>query len=298
MKNILPIDRFLRLLLAIVLFEGAYFWLSGTPQILAYLAGAVMLVTGASSFCPIYKVVGMGPSAASCNRMPALWIRVVAVLALVGAVVGGSYACAMFSKKFFLEDFNAMNHFYKQTLFFTGKAEREKANANYEQWVPAFENFEKKYSMYRPYALRSDTRFEADLAQAKAMMLGVKEAVKSGDLKQAHLDLEKIRPVFQEQFKRNGFSMLSVALVDFHDAMELMLDTANAKDAVKTVDLFEKVNVKLQAIEAEANDAEIQAIRANLEALHTLAKDGKTDALPAQADRLKTSFVKVYLKRG
>lgn len=298
MKNILPIDRFLRLLLAIVLFEGAYFWLSGTPQILAYLAGAVMLVTGASSFCPIYKVVGLGPSAASCNRMPAVWIRVVAVLALMGAVVGGSYASAMFSKKFFLEDFNAMNHFYKQTLFFTGKAEREKANANYEQWVPAFEKFEKKYSGYRPYALRSDTRFEADLAQAKAMMLSVKEAVKSGDLKQAHLDLEKIRPVFQEQFKRNGFSMLSVALVDFHDAMELMLDTANAKDAVKTVDLFEKVNIKLQAIEAEANDAEIQAIRSNLDALHTLAKEGKVDALPAQADRLKTSFVKVYLKRG
>jgi len=130
------------------------------------------------------------------------------------------------------------------------------------------------------------------------MMLSVKEAVKSGDLKQAHLDLEKIRPVFQEQFKRNGFSMLSVALVDFHDAMELMLDTANAKDAVKTVDLFEKVNIKLQAIEAEANDAEIQAIRSNLDALHTLAKEGKVDALPAQADRLKTSFVKVYLKRG
>ena len=298
MKNILPIDRFLRLLLAILLFEGAYFWLSGTPQILAYLAGAVMLVTGASSFCPIYKVAGMGPSAASCSRLPALWIRAVAVLALVGAVVGGSYASAMFSKKYFLEDFNAMNHFYKQTLFFTGKAEREKANANYEKWVPAFENFEKKYSEYRPYALRSDTRFETDIAQTKAMMLGVKEAVKSGDLKQAHLDLEKIRPVFQEQFKRNGFSMLSVALVDFHDAMELMLDTASAKDAVKTVDLFEKVNVKLQAIEAEANDAEIQAIRAALDTLYTLAKEGKTEALPAQADKLKTSFVKVYLKRG
>lgn len=298
MKNILPIDRFLRLLLAIMLFEGAYFWLSGTPQILAYFAGAVMLVTGASSFCPIYKVMGVGPSAASCSRMPALWIRVVAVLALVGAVVGGSYASAMFSKRFFLGDFNAMNHFYKQTLFFTGKAEREKANANYEQWVPAFENFEKKYSVYRPYALRSDIRFDADIAQTKAMMLGVKEAVKSGDLKQVHLDLEKVRPVFQEQFKRNGFSMLSVALVDFHDAMELMLDTANAKDAVKTVGLYEQVNTKLQAIEAEVNDAEIQAIRSHLDALFALAKEGKAEALPAQADRLKTSFVKVYLKRG
>jgi hypothetical protein len=298
MKNILPIDRFLRFLLAIFLCEAAYFWLSGTPQILAYLAGAVMLVTGVSSFCPIYKVIGMGPSAASCSRMPALWIRVVAVLALVGAVVGGSYASAMFSKKFFLEDFNAMNDFYKQTLFLTGKGEREKANANYDQWVPAFEKFQRKYSVYRPLALRSDAQFDADLAQVKGMMLAVKDAVKSGDLKQAHLDLEKVRPVFQEQFKRNGFSMLSVALVDFHDAMELMLDAGNAKDASQTLALYAQVNAKLQAIEAEANDAEIQAIRAQLDTLYALAKEGKADALPAQADKLKTSFVKVYLKRG
>jgi hypothetical protein len=92
--------------------------------------------------------------------------------------------------------------------------------------------------------------------------------------------------------------MLSVALVDFHDAMELMLDSSNAKDAAKTVGLYEQVNAKLQAIEAEANDAEIQAIRTQLDALYALAKEGKSEALPAQADKLKTSFVKVYLKRG
>jgi hypothetical protein len=268
------------------------------PQILAYLAGAVMLVTGARSFCTIYKVIGVGPSAASCSRMPALWVRVVAVLVLLGAVVAGSYASAVFSRKFFLEDFNAMNHHYKQTLFFTGKADREKAVSNYDLWVPAFEKFEKKYSVYRPLAVRSDTQFSNDLGQVKAMMLAVKDAVISGDLHQAHLDLEKVRPVFQEQFKRNGFSMLSVALVDFHDAMELMLDTANGKDAAKTAGLYGPVNAKLQAIEAEANDPEIQAIRAELDALNALAKEGKLDAMPAQADKLKTSFVKVYLKRG
>jgi hypothetical protein len=298
MKNILPIDRFLRLLLSVVLLVAGFFWLSGVPQLLAYLAGAVMLVTGAISFCPIYKLIGVGPSAASCSRMPALWVRVVAVLVLLGAVVAGSYASAVFSRKFFLEDFNAMNHHYKQTLFFTGKADREKAVSNYDLWVPAFEKFENKYSVYRPFSVRSDSQFSNDLGQVKAMMLAVKDAVKTGDLHQAHLDLEKVRPVFQEQFKRNGFSMLSVALVDFHDAMELMLDTANGKDAAKTAGLYGPVNAKLQAIEAEANDPEIQAIRAELDALNALAKEGKLDAMPAQADKLKTSFVKVYLKRG
>jgi hypothetical protein len=298
MKNILPIDRFLRFLLAIGLFEAAYFWLSGTPQILAYGVGGVMLVTGASSICPIYKVLGVGASQAACSLQPTLWIRVLAVLALLSAIVGGSYGSDFLTRKMFLEDFNAMNHFYKQTLFLTGKGEREKANVNYEQWVPAFEKFQSKYSTYRPYTLRNDAQFSADLVQVKDMMLAVKEAVKTGDLQQAHLDLEKVRPVFQQLFKRNGFSMLAVALVDFHDTMELMLDTANAKNAAQTLALYEQVNAKLQAIEAEANDPEIKAIRFELDTLNALAKENKLDAMPAQSEKLKTSFVKVYLKRG
>jgi hypothetical protein len=146
--------------------------------------------------------------------------------------------------------------------------------------------------------LRSDSQLTADLEKVKGMMMAVKEAVKTGDLQQAHLDLEKVRPVFQEIFKRNGFSMLSVALVDFHDAMELILDAANAKDVGKTLGLYDPVSAKLQAIEAEANDLEIQTIRLQLDALNTLAKESKPNALPEQAERLKTSFVKVYLKRG
>jgi hypothetical protein len=298
MKNILPIDRFLRFLLAIGLFEAAYFWLSGTPQILAYGVGGVMLVTGASSICPIYKVLGVSASQAACSLQPSLWIRVLAVLALLGAIVGGIYGSDFLTRKMFLEDFNAVNHFYKQTLFLTGKGEREKANINYEQWVPAFEKFQNKYSTYRPYTLRNDAQFSADLVQVKGMMLAVKEAVQTGDLQQAHLDLEKVRPVFQQLFKRNGFSMLAVALVDFHDTMELMLDAANAKNAAQTLALYEQVNAKLQAIEAEANDSEIKAIRFELDTLNALAKENKVDAMPAQSEKLKTSFVKVYLKRG
>lgn len=298
MKNILPLDRFLRLLLAIVLFEAAYFWLSGTTQILAYGVGAVMLITGASRICPMYKVMGVGASDAACSVQQSLWVRVAAVLALLGAIVGGCYGSDFLTRKMFLEDFNAMNHFYKQTLFLTGKGEREKVVANYDQWVPAFEKFHNKYSTYRPYTVRNDAQFSADLVQVKGMMLVVKEGVKTGDLQQAHLDLEKVRPVFQQLFKRNGFSMLAVALVDFHDSMELILDSANAKNAEKTMALYEQVSTKLQAIEAELNDSEIQDIRAHLDALNTLAKEGKVDAMPPQSDKLKTSFVKVYLKRG
>jgi hypothetical protein len=89
-----------------------------------------------------------------------------------------------------------------------------------------------------------------------------------------------------------------VALVDFHDEMELILDAANAQEAAKVVALYPEVSAKLQVIEAETNDAEIQTIRQNLESLLSLAQEGRADELPAQAGELKSSFVKVYLKRG
>ena len=92
--------------------------------------------------------------------------------------------------------------------------------------------------------------------------------------------------------------MLAVALVDFHDEMELMLDAANAKDSAKLVALYPQVSEKLKAVEAETNDAEIQTIRKNLDDLLGLAKAAQTDQLPAKGDALKSSFVKVYLQRG
>ena len=92
--------------------------------------------------------------------------------------------------------------------------------------------------------------------------------------------------------------MLSVSLVDFHDAMELMLDAAHAKDGAKINALYTQVSEKLKAVEAEANDAEIVAIRNSLDDLLALAKDGNHDLLAAQAERLESNFIKVYLQRG
>jgi hypothetical protein len=296
MKNITGIDRFLRLLLGVLLLQAAFFWLGGALGWIAYGAAAIMLVTSAWGFCPLYRLLGFGAHSGSAPR--GLVVRLVAIALLLGVAVGGSVASNFFSRKIFLEDFNAMNPSYKQTLFLTGKGEREKAVANYEQLLPAYQKFQDKYTAYQPYALRNDKQLASDLASVAAMLNGVNEGVRSGDLHQAHLDLEKVRPVFQELFKRNGFSMLSVSLVDFHDAMELMLDAAHAKDAAQIGTLYPQVSEKLKAVEAEAQDAEIVAIRSALDELLALAKDAKLDLLAAQAERLKSSFVKVYLQRG
>ena len=92
--------------------------------------------------------------------------------------------------------------------------------------------------------------------------------------------------------------MLSVALVDFHDDMESLLEAANEKNTVKLVKLYPQVSEKLKAVEAEANDGEIAAIRKNLDELLELANTGRADQLSAKGEVLKSSFIKVYLKRG
>ena len=297
MNNVNTLDRIVRSLLGVVLLELAFFWLAGGWQIGAYVAGAIMIVTAGIHFCPLYRILGINPAAGVAKGPGKAMIAIAGVLLAV-IIIGGSYASNFFTLKLFLEDFNAMNNYYKQTLFLTGKNEREKAVANYESLLPAYQRFQQKYSAYQPYALKGDGQLQSDLARVADMFAGVSTLVRTGDLHQAHLDLEKVRPVFQDMFKRNGFSMLAVALVDFHDAMELMLDAANAKDHSKLVALYAQVSEKLNVVEAETNDAEIQLIRKNLDALLGLAKEARNDQLPAKGEELKSSFVKVYLKRG
>ena len=295
MKNMNRIDRFLRLLLGVALLEAAFFWWAGAPRLIAYAAGAVMVFTSTFGFCPLYRLLGR---AGQQGQAPTRVVRMLAIALLLGLGLGGSYASHVWTRKIFVEDFNAMNPFYKQTLFLSGKGEREKAIANYELLLSAYQKFQDKYSAYQPLAIRRDGQFSADLSGVEGMLQAVNAGLRSGDLHQAHLDLEKVRPVFQELFKRNGFSMLSVSLVDFHDAMERMLDAAHAKDAAKISALYGEVSDKLKAVEAEADDAEIVAIRSSLDGLLALAKEGKQDLLAAQAERLKSSFIKVYLQRG
>jgi hypothetical protein len=297
MKNLHSIDQLLRLLAGILLMEAGYFWLAGTAQWIAYGASALLLLTGAFRFCPVYLLLGVGAGTSASQPRGRIALAVSMVL-LLGVLAGGSYASVFFSRKVFLEEFNAMNNFYKQTLFLTGKGQREGANSNYDKLLPAYLLFKEKYTHYQPVSLRSDVQLVADLDRVHTLLNDVNNLVRNGDLHQAHLDLEKVRPVFQDIFKRNGFSMLSVALVDFHDAMELMLEAGHAKDAQKAVGLYPQVNDKLLAVEAEANDAEIQAIRKNLDAMLALARDNAVDKLPAQAEALKSSFIKVYLQRG
>ena len=123
----------------------------------------------------------------------------------------------------------------------------------------------------------------------------VKDDVYTGNLTEAHKKLEEVRPIFQKILNRNGLLPLSVALVDFHDVMEMVLDAANNKNASKVLEVYPQADEKLRAVEAISNEPGIKAIRANLDAIRSLAKEKKSAELPAKAGDLKASYVKVYL---
>jgi hypothetical protein len=297
MINVRPVDRFLRSTIGILLLEAGYFWLGSPWSWICLTLGLILLLTGVIGICPIYRLLGLASIAPNAGKGHPL-LTGAAILTLLVIALGGSYASIFFTRKLFLEDFNAMNEHYKQALFLSGKGDREGAVSNLDELEPVFEAFSRKYTNYRPYALKGDGELSRDFASVGQILTVADPLVRSGDLHEAHLALEKVRPVFQNMFKRNGFSMLSVALVDFHDAMETILGAATAKDVAGVASIYPSVSDKLKAIEAEDNDAEIQNIRQALEALLSAAQSGDSESLPGKGDKLKSNFITVYLKRG
>jgi hypothetical protein len=57
-----------------------------------------------------------------------------------------------------LEDFAQMNDSYKQLLFNSGKEKREESISYYEKLLPAYAQFQEKYTNYKPYVIKKDTQ--------------------------------------------------------------------------------------------------------------------------------------------
>lgn len=296
-KNEHTVDQAVRFVLAEILFLTAFFWLGGFWMYIVFALSLVMFVTGITGFCALYKIFGIDTNK-SFPQVSKKIATIVTVLILVALGIGGSYASMFFSKKIFLEDYAAMNNYYKQALFFTGQNKREESIKNYTKLVEEFGDFSEKYQKYHPFVISRDKQFNSDLAKVSEIIASQSQIISAGDLKSSHLTLETVRPIFQDILKRNGFSMLAVYLVDFHDAMEKIIDRADAKDASGLVAVYAEVDMKLKEVEAVANDEEIQLIRRNLDEIYVMAQQNKSGDLSAKAAELKSSFVKVYLQRG
>lgn len=296
MKNENTIDRLIRVFVSGLLGILAFFWLGGILAIIGYFLALGILITAFTGFCGIYKVCRIDTTRMKGPEKK--WPIYLLIIFIGGSLVAGAYGSHFFTKKFFLEDYNRMNNYYKQTLFLTGQGNHEEAILNYNYLITDFEAFKNKYSKFKPFAIKFDKAFDDDLNKVESILRSLSENIQSGDLQEVHISLEAVRPIFQGILKRNHFSLLAVSLVDFHDSMEEILSPADEKNTAQVLSVYPTVDIKLKEVEAIENDAEIQAIRTNLEDLKKLAEQNKSQELPAKGAELKSSFVKVYLKRG
>lgn len=290
-------DRVARVSIGALTLVVGGFWLGGTPQIITYIGGVLLSITGFMGFCGLYALLKV--QTCSRNEKPLSKKQFsFLILLFVLILIGGGVISNTITKKKFLEEYGKMNGFYKQTLFLTGQNKRDEAIVNYESWKAEFTVFNTKYRTYKPYVLRNDREFSNDLSKVSKILLDSKVGVYSGDLSTTHKKLEEVRPLFQTMFKRNGFSLFALLLTDFHDAMEKNIEAADAKNSEEVIKTYAESNKLLIQIEQESQTEDIKAIRANLDGLLKLANMGKNEELSKTAAKLKSSFVKVYLQRG
>jgi len=295
-KNEGILDRLLRATFAVILLLAGIFWLASILKWIAIIVGAILLATAVIGFCGAYTILLHKDTLAYGAKWPKwiiwLWLGLLIVLA-----VGGSYGSIFLTKKAFLNDYNRINNTYKQVLFQTGQGDLTEAQKELTAWQTQWFEFKHKYSAYRPWSIAFDKQFSADLETVSNLQIQSAHFINANNLSDAHLILEHVRPIFNDMLKRNSFSLFAVALVDFHDSMELVLDAANKQDASATITAYTQADKKLKDVEAIQNDQEIQDIRANLEAVKTAAQTDPAK-LPDFSAKLKSSYVKVYLKRG
>lgn len=68
MSNINELDRILRAMIGVMLFGVAFYWLTGGWQIAAYVVGAILIITSAVRFCPLYQLLGINKGKDSNKR--------------------------------------------------------------------------------------------------------------------------------------------------------------------------------------------------------------------------------------
>lgn len=295
-KNLSLLDRAIRIILAEILFILWFFWTGWVIQIIIFIFTFIFFTTWTIWICLLYKPFWINTlnNEKSLSKIFKILFTIFSILLFVL----WSYYSIFFTKKIFLEDYNKMNNYYKQVLFNSWKENREESVKNYDLLVLNYKMFSDKYLTYKPYILKFDKKINSDFESILLIISNQKNWIYNWDLKNTHLELEKIRPIFQNILKRNNFSILAVSLVDFHDVMEKVIDAANKKDISSLNSAYIEADEKLKAVEIEANDKEIIAIRKSLEEIKSLALKWELDKLWDKAQELKSNFVKVYLKRG
>lgn len=219
-------------------------------------------------------------------------VAALALVLLAGLGVGGRFAWRKHLAKAFSARYTPMNEQYKQALFLTGQGKQAEALRAHQGFAAALAG------LLGAGALSGDAKLAPDLERAAGLASEAGPLIERGELARAHEVLEGVRPILNDILRRNGLSELKVALVDFHDQMERVVDAGKDWSAPSTLAALPTAEAGLRAVERALDDARVRAIRAALDRVRGLAEQGAVDELPEAAGALKSAFVKLYLAEG
>ncbi len=291
-KNENYTDRLVRFLISILFFVTWYLWFWWITQVIFLVLALVMLITSLIWICPFYYLIKLDTTKYNNLSKKKNIILLVTIIVIWWL---STYFSIFFTTKFFIKDYNEVNNIYKQLLFNTWKEKREESIKYFDELNPLLWSFENKYLTYKPYKIKFDSNFNSDIQKIDSIIKWLKGWVYTWNLPETHKKLEWVRTILQDILKRNWFSLSWIALVDFHDVMEILIDASDEKNTKRIIENYEFASEKLKIVEWFLNNDWVKNIRTQLEKLLELAKQDKNNELSKQAWELKSSFIKVYL---
>lgn len=290
-------DRFIGAIVGLSFILAAFFWLTGVERTVIYILGFIFILSSTTGFSLVYHILGFSTFKRGYEEENKKIYKTLLII-LIAFLVIGIVVSNLYTKKIFLKDFKNFNDEYKRLLSSTSQEQRGESINNYNLLIEDFEYFSDKYSAYKPYAIRGDNEFEKDLGTIKISIDGVKEKIVHGNLSAAYFNLESIRPVTNDMLRRNGLDDEKVKIADFYVTIEIINDAVDEKDLQKVLNAYSIANEKLKDIEASVNTTDVQLMRANLESIRSLSKNGEIDKLPSRVAELKSNYLRIYMKSG
>lgn len=284
-RNVSTIGRFYRAIFGEILLLAAFFWVAGLVRVIAYVFSLILIFNALTGFCLVYKIFDISTYIKTKEEEYQTKKKLLVIIVIV-FIIAGAIASYFVTKNQFLNDFNRINKDYKKLLVSTSQNNRADSIANYEYLAADYESFYEKYSSYKPYVIRKDKSFGADIKKIKEIIEESKHKIYYGNITSGYIALGSIRPVINDIRRRNKLEGDKAAFSDFYGPMEILIDAAKAGDIQEIERSYPLANEKLKYIESFMNTSEVQSIRINLDNIYTLAKKRELEKLSLRAAEL------------
>jgi hypothetical protein len=203
-KNLGTIDKLIRVFLAELCILTAFFWMGRAWQIVLYLIAVVMIIQAATGVCGMYNLIGWNTCEKIKRKDKHLVMGTLVLMVLVAGT--GSYASAIMTKNILIEDIESLEQPYNLTLSYMELDKRRESVSSYEQLNSSLDVFIKKYSDYRPLAIKFDDQFQGDMHNISLIVMAARQDIYNGQLSDAHRNLKNIGPILQTFKKRDGLN--------------------------------------------------------------------------------------------